>query len=143
MAVLISQMKKAPDINKFFISSAVALILTSTHLAAGPIHTQDDTARLGTSFGEQIWLAKDNNGNGHGNDKARKNGHGNAGNGNRGNGKAHGDNEDAKADKGNDHAKGDGGPEHAGGPKLKTNGKGVEHASHGNGRGASGSRESV
>ncbi|MCZ0964269.1 hypothetical protein [Paracoccus benzoatiresistens] len=104
--------------NKFFISSAVALALTSTHLAAGPIHTQGDMARFGTSFGEQTWLAKDNNGNGHGNDKARKNGHGNAGNSNRGNGK----------------------PEHAGGPKLKTNGKGVEHASHGDGRGASGRR---
>ena len=104
--------------NRFFISSAVALALTSTHLAAGPIHTQGDTARFGTSFGEQIWLAKDNNGNGHGNDKARKNGHGNAGNGNRGNGK----------------------PEHAGGPKLKTKGKGAEHASQGNGRGASGRR---
>lgn len=110
--------------NKFFITSAVALALTSTHLAAGPIDTQGDIARFGTAFGEQLWLAKDNNGNGHGNDKGLKKGHGNAGKGNPGNGKAHAGNGNAKPGKGADHAaKGNGKPEHAGGPKFKTNGK--------------------
>ncbi len=123
--------------NKFFISSAVALALTSTHLAAESTHRQGDIARFGTPHDEQIWLAQDNNGN----DKALKKGHGNAGNGNPGDGKARGGNGNAKAGKGNNHgAKGNGKPEHAGGPKLKTSGKGIEHASRGNGKGAEGRR---
>lgn len=105
--------------NKLFISSAVSFALASTHLAASPIHTQRDIPHLEKAHREEIWLAQGNNGNGYGNDKALKKGH-NAGNGNPGNGR--------------------GRPEHAGGPKLKTNGKGVEHASQGSGNGANGRR---
>lgn len=115
--------------NKLFISSAVALALTSTHLAAGTVDTQADIARFGMEHRDHIWLAQGNNGNGHGNDKAPRKGHGHAGKGNPGNG-------NAKAGKGNDDAaKGNRKPEHAGGPKFKTNGKGVGHASRGNSKG--------
>lgn len=110
--------------NKFFISSAVALALTSTHLAAGPIPTPGDIARVGTVHREQLWLAKENNGKGHGHDKGHKKGHGDAGKGTPGNGKPHAGNGNAKPGKDNDHAaEGSGKPGHAGGPKLKTNGK--------------------
>jgi len=107
-----------------FISSAVALVLTSTHLAAGPFPTQGNNARIGTVHREQLWLAKDSSGKGHGHDKGLKKGHGNAGKGAPGKGKAHAGNGNAKPGKGADHAgKGSGKPKHAGGPKLKTSGK--------------------
>lgn len=123
--------------NKLFISSAVALTLTSTPLAAGSLQTQGEIARFGMEHRERIWLTQGNNGNGHGNDKAPKKGHGHAGKDNPGNGKAHAGNGNAKAGKGNDDAaKGNRKPEHAGGPKFKANGKGEGHASQGNGKGA-------
>ena len=50
--------------NRFFISSAVAIALTSTNLAAGPIHNPGPIAPIGTMSGEQLWLTKDNNGKG-------------------------------------------------------------------------------
>lgn len=123
--------------NKLFISSAVALALTSTPLAAGPIHGEGNIARFGMAHPEQIWLAQGNSGNGNGNDKAPRKGHGHSGKGNPGNGKAPAAHGNAKPGKGNDDAaKGNRKPEHAGGPKFKTNGKGVGHASQGNGKGA-------
>lgn len=106
--------------NNFFISSAVALALTSTHLVASPIHTEGDIAGSGTTHSEQIWLAQGNSGKGHGKDKSPRKGRGNAGNGSPGNGNASGG-------EGNDHAAtGNRNSEGAGGQKLKMNGKGTE-----------------
>jgi hypothetical protein len=125
--------------NRFFISGAVALVLTSPHLAAGPVHTQGDIAQLGAIFAEQLWLAKDNNGKRHGNGKAMGKAHGNAGQGNRGNERARGGNEQTGVGKGSDHAASRGRkPEHAGGPKLKGSSEVVETASRGNGNGRRG-----
>jgi hypothetical protein len=125
--------------NRFFISSAVALALTSTHLAASPVYTQGEIAPLGAMFAEQLWLAKDNNGKGHGNGKAMGKGHGNAGNSDRGHKRAQERNEQPGAGKGRDHpASRAGKPEHAGGPKHKGNDKVVETASQGNGNGRRG-----
>ena len=102
--------------NTFLISSAVALALTSTHLAAGPIHTPGAIGPLGGTSVEQLWLAKDNNGKGQGNGKAMGKSHGNAGHGNRGPDRAHGRNEQPGAGKGRDHpASRAGKPDHAGG----------------------------
>ena len=130
--MLVFPKQKASDMNTFLISSAVALALTSTHLAAGPIHAEGAIGPLGGTSVEQLWLAKDNNGKGNG--KAMGKGHGNAGHGNRGPDRAHGRNEQPGAGKGRDHPGSRAGrPDHAGGPKLKANGKAVEHASRGHG----------
>ena len=99
------------------ISSAVALTMTATQLAAASLTPPADLARVGTLNAEQLWLAKGGNGNGNGQhkDKARRKGDGNAGNG--------------KPGKVNDKAgKAHRRPEHAGGPNPKTNGKGVKAA---------------
>ena len=69
--MLVFPKRKASDMNTFLISSAVALALTSTHLAAGPIHVEGAIAPLGGTSVEQLWLAKDNNGKGQGNGKAQ------------------------------------------------------------------------
>ncbi|MFW8637217.1 hypothetical protein [Cribrihabitans pelagius] len=123
---------------KLLIGSAVALALASTSLSAAPLQAQGSIPGFGTAIGEQIWLAKGNNGKGHGDGhgggkkKLPKKGHGNAGNGNPGNGNAH-------AGNGNDRASdgmGNGKPGHAGGPKPKAKGKDTGHASSGNGNGA-------
>ena len=125
--------------NTFLISGAVALALTSTHLAADPIQTWGAIAPLEATSMERLWLARDNNGKGQGNGKAIGKGHGNAGHGNRGPDRAHGRNEQPGAGKGRDHPAGRAGKsDHAGGPKLKTNGKAAEHASHGQGNGRRG-----
>jgi hypothetical protein len=119
--------------NRFFISSAIALALTSTHLAAGPIHNPGPIAPIGATSGEQLWLAKDNNGKGQGNGKAMGKGHGNAGNGKRGHDRAKGGNGQRGKDRGSDYATShDQRPEHAGGPKAKTNGNGPKTGSRGN-----------
>lgn len=120
--------------NTFFISSAVALALTSTHLAAGPVHLQDGIAPLGVTAVEQLWLAKDDKGKGNGNDKGT--GQGNAGKGGHGPEKVQGRNEQPRAERAGDDAAGPGRkPEHAGGPKPKANGKAAEQASRRNGNG--------
>lgn len=127
--------------NTLLISSAVALALTSTHLAAGPVQTQADIAPLGAASVEQLWLAKDNKGKGHGHGKAVGKGHGNASNGNanRGSDRAQGRIEQPGAERGSDHGANRGRkPEHAGGPKRKTTNKAVEQATHGHGNGRRG-----
>lgn len=125
--------------NTFLISSAVALALTSTHLAAGPIQIQGPMAPFGATSVEQLWLAKDDKGKGQGNGKATGKGHGNAGHGNRDPDRAQGRNEQPGAGKGRDHpASRAGKPDHAGGPKPKTNAKAAEQVSRGHGQGRRG-----
>lgn len=124
--------------NKFVIGGAVALALASTSLSAAPFHAQGGIAGFGMADGEQIWLAKGNNGNGNG--KGNGNGGGSMkraekGKGNPGNGNANAGNGHAKPGQGNDHAA-SGKPEHAGGPKPKQSGAGARNAPEGNGGGA-------
>ncbi|MFW8592672.1 hypothetical protein [Cribrihabitans neustonicus] len=117
---------------KLLIGTAVALSLASTSLSAAPLQAQGSMPGFGTAAGEQIWLAKGNNGKGHGNGhgsgkkKPAKKGHGHAGNGDPGNGNGNGN--------------GNGKPGHAGGPKPKADDKDTGPASSGNGKGAHGRR---
>ncbi len=100
--------------NKFLIGGALAVALTSTTLSASPMHKPGETAGIGATGGEQIWLAQGNGkGNGNGPKKILKKG---------------------KADK----AKGPKAkPEQAKGPKAKDKDKpgDVEQASNGKGKG--------
>ncbi|WP_260349115.1 hypothetical protein [Alloyangia mangrovi] len=130
--------RKAFDMNRFLLGSALALTLSSTSLCAAPIATK--AGATGSTGAEQVWLAKGNgNGNGHGGNgkKLFKKGHGKAGKGTSGHGKAEAGNGHGKTGKGHAQA-GNGKPDHAGGPPPGANGKGATHGSNGNRKGASG-----